>query len=295
MLARLSKPVGDFYIGQFEITQAQWEDPVNGFNNGAANKSWIWGIGITAENYNNIVTYAAHVCTEGQWGYAPLVQVCANKSFYEAIPADDFRKHSWLDPARMSFYKYKLAGTTTDQDGFLNGNSKVPAACDYESIKFRPAAGNCTDYTTGNATDIPMMRVEEMYFIQMEAKAQSDLGAAKTLLGEFMKLRYTGGATYVSTAADKDAFLEEMLFQKRVEFFGEGILIYDYKRLNHGFTRGYEGTNWPADWCFNCEGRSPQWNIVITRGEYQSNEGISEDQNNPDPTLFTPLWVPAGK
>ena len=81
-----------------------------------------------------------------------------------------------------------------------------------------------------------------------------------------------------------------MLFQKRVEFWGEGILIYDYKRLNQGITRGYEGSNHPASEMFNTNGRSPQWNIVITRGEFQSNTGITEALNNPDPSEQIPVW-----
>lgn len=88
----------------------------------------------------------------------------------------------------------------------------------------------------------------------------------------------------------QDAFIKEMLFQKRVEFWGEGILIYDYKRLNQGITRGYEGTNMPGAARFNCKGRSPQWNLVITRGEFQSNTGITPALNNPDPTEKLELW-----
>lgn len=278
--------------GYSPLTQAQWEDPVNGFNNGASNKAWVWGIGITAENFNNIITYAAHICTQGTWGYGIVAQFCANKSFYEAIPNNDFRKHSWFDPAGMSFYKYKLSGTTADQNVFLNGDADlgVPKACAYESIKFRPAGGDCSNYTVGNAVDQCMMRVEEMQFIQMEALAQTDLAGAKKLLEDFMATRYSTGA-YACTASDKDSFLKEMFFQKRVEFWGEGILIFDYKRLDKGITRGYKGTNWPSEWCFNCEGRSPQWSLVITRGEYQSNPGISEEDNNPDPSNFVPLWT----
>ena len=105
-----------------------------------------------------------------------------------------------------------------------------------------------------------------------------------------MEDRITDGS-YECKAASKEEFLEEMLFQKRVEFWGEGILMFDYKRLDHGITRGYEGTNWPVDWCFNCEGRSPQWNIVITRAETQANKGIPKEMNNPDPSSFVPKWV----
>lgn len=277
--------------GYVALTQEQWEDPANGFNNRLSQNSWIWGLTISPENFNNICAYGAFICNEGQWGYAPLVQLGASKSFYEAISNKDFRKHSWLDPAGFDFYNYKLAGTAADQNGFINGNSNVPASAEYESIKFRPGSGNCSDYTIGNVVDVPMMRVEEMYFIKAEALAQSGkLSDAATVLNNFMKLRILDG-TYAFSANSKEDFLEELLFQKRVEFWGEGILLFDYKRLDHGITRGYAGTNWPSDWCFNSEGRSPQWNIVITRAETQTNNGIPPELNNPDPSNFAPLWT----
>jgi hypothetical protein len=37
-------------------------------------------------------------------------------------------------------------------------------------------------------------------------------------------------------------------------------------------------------WAFNTTGRSPQWNFVINRGEFQANTGIDETTNNPDPS-----------
>ena len=82
-----------------------------------------------------------------------------------------------------------------------------------------------------------------------------------------------------------------MLFQKRVEFWGEGILMYDYKRLDQGITRGYSGTNIPAVARFNCNGRSPQWNVVITRTEFQSNTALNQENNNPDPTELLVPWT----
>ena len=125
----------------------------------------------------------------------------------------------------------------------------------------------------------------------MEALAQSGkLPEAKALLKQFMDLRVLDGSYSTARLGDLDSFIDEMFFQKRVEFWGEGILIFDYKRLDKGITRGYQGTNHPLAFAFNCEGRSPQWNIVITRGEYQSNTAIV---NNPDPSQFTKNWTGA--
>ena len=229
------------------------------------------------------------LCCEGQWGYAPLSQLGLNKATYEKIKDGDFRKASWLDANAQAHAP--LAGSAADGKVFLYGNDENPAAKPYESIKFRPAQGNCTNYTVGNAIDAVMMRVEEMWFIKMEALAQSGkLPEAKALLKQFMDLRVLDGSYSTARLGDLDSFIDEMFFQKRVEFWGEGILIFDYKRLDKGITRGYEGTNHPLVWAFNCEGRSPQWNIVITRGEYQSNTAIV---NNPDPSQFTKNWTGA--
>ena len=159
------------------------------------------------------------------------------------------------------------------------------------NIKFRPANGTCVEYTDGNCADHVLMRVEEMYFIEIEAALRTKgLDAAKALLNDFMQTyRYRSyDCSYINST---EAFINEMLFQKRVEFWGEGILIYDYKRLNQGITRGYQGTNIPAVARFNTTGRSPQWNIVITRGEFQSNTAISPENNNPDPTEKLVLWT----
>ncbi|MGM9734858.1 MAG: RagB/SusD family nutrient uptake outer membrane protein [Candidatus Cryptobacteroides sp.] len=275
--------------GKTPLTKDQWQDPVNGFNNGGANDSWMWGIGCTSENVNNIVCQAAHLVMEAQWGYGPLAQLGINYATYQRINSADFRKASWLDEQAQP--QAPLAGTAAEQDAFLNGNSEIAAAMPLESIKFRPAAGNCTNYTVGNNIDCLMMRVEEMWFIKMEALAKvGRLEEAKTLLKSFMDLRVLDGSYSTAKIADESSFINEMFFQKRVEFWGEGINIFDYKRLDKGITRGYEGTNHPAVFSFNCEGRSPQWNIVITRAETQSNKGIPASLNNPDPSQFVPLW-----
>ena len=79
-------------------------------------------------------------------------------------------------------------------------------------------------------------------------------------------------------------FLTELLLQKRIEFWGEGILLYDYKRLDMGITRAYAGSNHAGVFKYNTVGRSPQWNIVITRAEFQSNTAINDANNNPDPS-----------
>lgn len=266
--------------GYSPLTQSQWEDPVNGFNNAAANNAWIWGFSLVSENLSNLLTFVSHISSEASWGYARYAQFGVSAKLYDQIPDSDFRKHSWLDPKKEEYYAYKFAGTQEDKQDFLNG---MPAAKAYQAIKFRPAMGECSDFNIGNTADYCMMRIEEMYFIEIEAQAQlKGMEEGKKLLKKFMT-EYRD-ASYNRNPGTMSDFLTEMLLQKRVEFWGEGILLFDYKRLDMGITRGYPGSNHAGVFKYNTVGRSPQWNIVITRAEFQSNTAINDSNNNPDPS-----------
>ena len=295
--------------GKTPLTSAQWHDPKSGFNDGSANNSWIWGLSLSVENASSIITYTSHIASENTWGYATYTLPSISKALYEMIDMNDFRKKSWLDPeytwkpsadAYNPNHGYQFAGTDDPISGYekdyniYNANEFFLATTvPYATIKFRPAGGECVEYTEGNCADHPLMRVEEMYFIEMEATLydkKGGLDAAKKLLNEFMQT-YRYSSYDCSWVVSEEDFIKEMLLQKRIEFWGEGILMYDYKRLNQGITRGYTDTNFPAVATFNTEGRSPQWNIVITRGEFQSNTAINQDNNNPDPTSLLKPWT----
>lgn len=130
-----------------------------------------------------------------------------------------------------------------------------------------------------------------MYFIIAEATAHTKgLAAGKTELDSFINT-YRDPEFHSSANTLENFLVDDLLFQKRIEFWGEGLLIYDYKRVNGGIERGYDGTNQSGQYRFNCKGRSPQWNIVITRGEFQSNLGITDATNNPDPTDMIAPWL----
>ena len=270
------------------LTQSQWEDPVNGFNNGAANEAWIWGLTTTTENQNNLISNIAHRSCEALYGYGSLSIPGINQALYSRISNDDFRKHSWYDPDLG--YSYKLASNGVVQGDYFVYYGYGVDAIKHMSLKFRPADGEVLNYTVGNIADWCLMRIEEMYFIEMEAELGMDkIEKARELLNYFMQEYRYKAYDCRTTTMTPEAFINEMMLQKRIEFWGEGILFFDYKRLNQGITRGYTGTNIPATATFNCKGRSPQWNIVITRGEYQSNK-ILESENNPDPTKKLTLW-----
>ena len=265
------------------LTQEQWEDPINGFNNAGSNDAWIWGLALPSESFANLYCFTVHMSCENDW--APYHAGRAiNRNLYNSIDTRDFRRHSWLDPDRSS-YAYKSCRADSKQ-------YFAESLADYANIKFRPAQGAYKEYKVGGAADHCCMRVEEMYFIEAEATAQAgDIPGGIRLLNEFMNSYRMMRGTYDCSAKSTTlkGFVNELMLQKRVEFWGEGIVMFDMKRLDMSSKRGYVGTNAPASYRLNVEGRAPYWNFVIGRNEGQNNTVIAT-QNNPDPSGLVEPW-----
>jgi len=270
------------------LTQEQWEDPTNGFNSATSNNAWIWGLALPSESVANLFCFTAHMSTENAWSaYGNDACRCINSNLYNSIDLRDFRRHSWLDPARKDPEKESYDYKSCRKEGKEYFN-ELP---DYANIKFRPAQGAYEDFKVGGAADHPYMRVEEMYFIEAEARAHENLGEGIRLLNEFMNGHRIVGGGYDCTnmSSSVESFTNELMLQKRIEFWGEGIVMFDMKRLDMSTRRGYVGTNSPNSYRLNTEGRAPYWNFVITRGETQNNPVIAT-QNNPDPSQTVKPW-----
>lgn len=134
-----------------------------------------------------------------------------------------------------------------------------------------------------------MMRVEEMYFIEAEALAASQgVAAGVNALNSFMTTyRYP---EYNCQATTLDDFRKELILQKRIEFWGEGIIFWDYKRLELPVKRGYPGTNAPVGYRMNSiEGYCAPWfNIFFSKFESLKNTAIVL---NPDPSAVISDWT----
>ena len=77
--------------------------------------------------------------------------------------------------------------------------------------------------------------------------------------------------------------IDEIIFQKRIEFWGEGVIFYDLKRLNIGMHNGDTGTNAPPMAQLSTDGRAPWWNCVFPLNAVQQNKALA-GKNNPNPT-----------
>ena len=269
-------------------TQSQWMDPKQGFN--TAIQSWILGIEMktddnTAESWKN---YTSFLSPEADFGVAnstyEAYRLC-DAMLYGKICDSDWRKLTWVAPSdagnEEAASKY---ATTLSSSEF----AALPALC---GLKYHPAGGERTEYKSGSAVDIPIIRVEEMYYLLAEAKAHTDgLAAGIEVLNSFTNTwRYTDGS-YACTATTMEELQRELILQKRIEFWGEGIVYWDYKRLNLGVTRKYEGSNHPSSYQHNSpDGYCARWwNFYIPSNEYGYNDAVQQ-YLNPDPSLTSEM------
>lgn len=242
---------------------------------------WMWGAQDTKESlWSNLANWASLVSNETDYGYAGGGG-CNNmldRRLYERLNNTDWRKLEWKAPA----------GSALDGQNLYVNETLGKSLADYSGLKFRPNGGVSTPYSVASATAFPFMRVEEMYFIEAEAAAQQNPAKGKQLLESFMT-NYRD-SQYKCNASDKDAVVEEIVFQKRIELWGEGQVFFDLKRLNYSATRGYDGTNHLATERFNTNGR-PAWMNWVLSGNEEDGNAMVKEYNNPDPSdKYTP-WT----
>lgn len=263
------------------MTQAELQDEKSAFSKATA--GWLWYVHYDAENMGNLCNYVGWMSCEADWGYASLTQPSIDKSLYDHMSESDYRKAWFLNPKKYDYYDYK---TSRDK-------AWVDAAPDYAAIKFRCLNGDYKTYSAGGASDVSVMRIEELYLIEAEAVGASEgVAAGIAKLNSFMKSYRDKSYNYTGT--DLRAFQLEVLAQMRIESWGEGWAFPSAKRLKPDVVQNYEGTNAPTDdFKINCKGIKPTWTLVIPQTEVQSNVAL-EGKNNPNPTQAVVGPTPIG-
>lgn len=184
----------------------------------------VFGCDITNDNTTTYMSFFSQMDAYAL-GYAGIgVWRVGFKPFVDRIADNDVRLKWWCNHSRSE--NAKLSYTTIDADW------------PYQSVKFIGAGRdaimalpdgerNASGWQLG---DYIYLRSEEAWFTKAEALAhQNDISGAKSVLAQVMQSRIPG---YSLISSDKAAVIEEINFQKRVEFWGEGIEYIDNRRLN---------------------------------------------------------------
>jgi len=269
-------------IGTDFMDESEWHDRKTGFN--TARNSWIWRCRIGTKEQFPVYycTFPGQMASEPESGLAYSYNAfrCIGDYLYSKISKNDWRKSTWIAPADAGLGTQAMVtkyDSNLDSVKFAN----LPA---YANLKFRPGEGNTTDYNKWLIGDLPVMRAEEMEFIMLEAEAHiSGYSTALTDLKSFLTdNRYNEGTKYSTTSAvnSLETFMKELMLQKRIELWGEGICFFDYKRLNLQVDRSLS-TNYESSFQLKSnEGFTAPWmNYYIPTSETQRNNSCKA---NPD-------------
>ena len=241
---------GSFFDGDTGYKPMGNEGLHDGFYD-MTNAEWMWGFDHSTETSTVYASFFSMISNLAP-GYAGLDYAARliDARLYSQIPDDDYRKSLFNGPEGD-----KSQPTTAAQRPYAN-------------IKF----GNDGNWTM----DYMYMRAAEMYLIEAEALVrQGQATQAAQVLGELMKYRQPSWNETTTT-------VEEILFQRRIELWGEGFRWFDMKRNNLGIDRTYEGNNHlPGDYQLKIPGQDVRWTYQIPRSEMQENDQLTEADQNP--------------
>ncbi len=301
--------------GYTEMTGDEYTSRTTGFN--TANDAWMLATNFKSDDPNlrdndGDSSWASQMIieiggTKGDCGYAanygyPLV---IDRHLYESIPATDYRKDCFVDFAiddlASDEEKLEALAKYSGEPSYILKAGQSTSTYNFNvgglSVKFRPVNGACDQpLAIAGAVDVPLMRVEEMKLIEIEAVGMQNEASGIEMLTEFAKKRdndYTYGThneAYGNSTTSK--FQNEVWWQRRVELWGEGFATFDIKRLGKGIIRSYANTNHFDSYQWNTTS-VPDWMtlcIISTEADYNkalvNNPAPIAPEGNSDPYVW---------
>ena len=241
-----------------------------GGNNSVKVSDVMWGSTIIADQSSGFAGFFSHMDSDAPGMYASKAPQCISSGLYKMIPETD---------ARLAWFH---APQSADADENWSGSN-----LSYCQLKFKMA-----DYSTRTG-DYIYMRAEEMVLIKAEAECHQKLFTdARATIGMLGAVRDTDFETRLAGRTDAETYnedtnaplvtlMDEILFQRRVELWGEAGRIFDLQRLGLGYNRTYEGSNHTQTVATkNTKAGSPLFILPLPQSEIDGNENISDaDQN----------------
>lgn len=233
------------------MSVAQYQD---GFAD-IANPEWMWGFDHLEDQSEFFGAFHSYISCNFNSTNIRATPKLINSKVYDQIPTTDVRSKMWVKAPTAA-------------------NSIVPTGgirVAYMNQKFR-LPGTPSTSTMG---DIPYMRAAEMYLI--EAEAQARLGKAAEASKALFDLVSKRDPSYKLSTSTGTALVDEIMFNRRIELWGEGARFTDLKRLNLPLNRN--GANFTAAVAviFDAPAGDKQWEFLIPQREINSNKAIVQN------------------
>ncbi len=233
------------------MTTAQYQD---GFSD-ITNPEWMWGFDHVEDQTEYFGAYHSYISCNFNSTNIRVTPKVINSKLYDQIPTTDIRSKMWVKAP-------------------TSANSVVPTGgvrVAYMNQKFR-LPGTPSTSTMG---DVPYMRAAEMYLIEAEAQARlGNSAAAATALYDLVSKR---DAAYAKSTKTGQALVDEILFHRRVELWGEGFRFTDLKRMNLPLNRNGANINTAVAVLFDVAAGDNQWEFLIPRREINANAAIVQN------------------
>ena len=254
------------------------DEILNGFNNRTM-ASNLWAMEMLSDQSPIYGSYFCHLDANPQapTSYGHQHRKCISKWLYDKIANTNFADN------RVNWFKNGDQGTAVTGENVNYGQMKLRSRI-----------------LSNWVGDIILMRAEEMLLIQAEAKSRlGDFETARTLLNELAAVRLTSAVgresynAYITNLAnantmptltntDPTNILEEVILQRRIEFWGELGRIKDILRLKQGYTRNYSGSNHTEMLVGkNTNANSGAFLFNIPQTEFDGNVNIDSSEQNP--------------
>ena len=237
--------------GYVPMTETQYQD---GFAD-VTNPEWMWGFDHVEDQTEYFGAYHSYISDNFNSSNIRLTPKGLNSLVYNQIPATDIRSKMWS--------KAPTATTVITPPGGVRFA--------YMNQKFR-LPGTPSTSTMG---DVPYMRAAEMYLI--EAEAQARLGKTAEAAKALFDLNSKRDAAYKLSTSTGTKLVDEILFSRRIELWGEGHRFLDLKRMNLPLNRNGANHNPAVAVLFDVAPGDNQWEFLIPRREINSNAAIVQN------------------
>ncbi|KRT17628.1 hypothetical protein ASU31_03540 [Pedobacter ginsenosidimutans] len=230
-----------------------------GFNNATLGE-FIWSSMPTLDQGDTFGSYFAQIAYNANTSFMRGNPKRINSALYDQISATDVRKKMWEPvPTTVNF---PLPATNFARQPYMSRKFSVKEVGG-------PSLG-----------DVPLMRTSEMYLILAEAYAKTpgSEAAARTVLFNLVKQRDPAAVISVNTG---QALINEILFNRRIELWGEGHRWLDLKRLNLPLDRTVVPNYVSASVAgtLTIPAGDVKWQFLIPRAEMEANSGLAGQQN----------------
>ena len=232
--SHINQSVARGFKARVLLTQGQWEaaarmadlaaegyafmtaaQQFEGYND-YLNPEWMWSHKIIASQAITYSSFFGYMGCNHPGRATTESPRMINSALYSRIAATDVRKGKlWVPDAQSN----PLASVITPTASSLKR--------DYMQQKFRAEDG-----TINGTGCVPCMRSAEMYLIAAEGYARAGSSTLELARDRMYALMRTRNPSYVRSTASATQLIEDILYARRIELWGEGFRWLDLKRLN---------------------------------------------------------------